>query len=362
MNLFEELLIPLSTIESALLVSVAMVLVFGIPAVMASARLPRQMQISTIAPDQLTAAQRKWFEGIEARLRTEGYREALTFSATNLGSNNLNRAYISDSFPAMCMATAIRNDQEDVIVATSYVEFVTEFEDGGGVTTRSQAGNDLFEPLPGSRVHVHRYTRDPLDLKHEHDEHCKAVGTKQPVFHAHDEFAAVITGYHERWIAHQTAVGLLAETRDGQFRATFKLALRGVMAFFNPFEESFDLWKGMGVLLGGIALPMLAGLMLMDARMPLVAHLETMMGLGHAVALAAAMAPVMWLSGGVVGAIFPNNTFLWPALCAWLGSRVFLGEAGESWMALGIWLFALLLVPLAAGQGAKLKHRLTGLV
>jgi hypothetical protein len=230
------------------------------------------------------------------------------------------------------------------------------------VTTRSAAIDDLFDPLPGARVHVHRYLSDPVDLLRRHEKHCAAFVIKQPVHHRADEFFAVLSHFHERWVVHQVDRGLLVETSAGLFRPTVRLALRGLRAFFDPFEESFDLRKLIAIVLGGFALPLVASLALMDARVPVVAMIEGLTGLGSAAALAAAMAPVMWLGGAIVGWTMPNNTFVWPAICAWAGSRLLLGDAAGDWLAMGIWLFALAGVIGAANQASRWRHRILGLL
>ncbi len=337
------------------------VAVVGIPLILSSVRVPRFLALEEVADAELSEAQRRWFEGVGERLREVGFEPVATFRAPDLPSHNLSRAFANGRDGSVAIAMALRDQREGSVLADNLLEITTEFGDGSFVNTRSRSITDLFDLLPGYRRHVH-VTRDPLALHRHHDQHCRERTGASPQPVVADRLLARMAEFHERWIAHQIARGLLRE-RDAQTcGATLRLALRGVGSFFNPFGDRFSLARLLAGLAAGLGAPLVAALALSYASVPLVATLENLLPLSNHLAEMLALAPVLLAGAASVGWILESRAVVWaPLLVSLAGWLALPHTTPDEWVCL-TWLLLLLATSAVANGASNLRHRRQALV
>lgn len=337
------------------------VVAVGIPLILSSVRVPRRLVLEEIADDELSDAQRRWFEGVGERLREVGFERAATFRAPDLPSHNLSRAFVSGRDGSVAVAMALRDQREGAVLSDNLLELTTEFGDGSFVNTRSRAITDLFDLPPGYLRYVH-VTRDPLALHQHHDRHCRehTAASPQPVIG--DRLLARLAEFHERWIAHQIGRGLLRE-RDAQWcGATLRLALRGVASFFNPFGDRFSLARLLAGLTTGLAAPLLAALALGHPSLPLVATVQSLAPMSNHLAEMLTFAPVFLASAATLGWIFESRAVVWSPLLASLAGWLVLPPATPDAGARLAWLLVLLGTSAVANSVSNARHRRQALV
>jgi len=335
--------------------------VLGVPLILSSVRVPRRLEMEEVPDDQLSDGQRRWFEDLGERLREVGFETAVTFRAPKLPSQNLSRTYLSGLDGSVACAMAIRDERPDSVLSDNLLELTTEFGDGTFVNTCSRAITDLFDLVPGYERHV-QLTRDPLALKRHHERHCRdhAAASVRPL--TPDRVIPRLAEFHEGWIAFQMSRGLLRE-RDAEWcGATLRLALRGVVSFFNPFGDRFSPARLLAALATGLAAPLLAALALGHPTVHLVSTVQSIAPMSNHLAEILALAPVFLAGAASVGWIFESRAIVWAPLLASLAGWLALPPVTPDATARAAWLFVLLGATVVANGASNLRHRRQALV
>jgi hypothetical protein len=217
--------------------SMGTVAVLGPFALLKTIRLPARLGVQAVKDEELSDAQRAWFEELDGLLGSQGFRPALTFVAKDLPANNLSRAYLSTGDPSIALASAVSQKKGSVQLAKSYVEFAVDFQDGGSLLTTTVLEQGGIASLPQSKIFRHPQARHPLVLKQHHDAHLRPLLAQGARFHRADELGEVIEADHARKMAHNVAIKRWRQLPDGRYRLTFRNALRVVAQFLNPFSE-----------------------------------------------------------------------------------------------------------------------------
>ncbi len=234
---------------------------------------------------------------------------------------------------------------------------MTEFSDGTLVSTRTAAVDDLFDPLPGHECHVHRYGADPETLRNHHQRHCERHLLKQPVHMSPGGILPGFLAHHERWTAHQVSRGLLRDRNAAEYGTSFKLALRGVLSFYNPFGDRFTMLRLLLGLLAGLAPPLLAALALAGAPAPWLVQLEASLGASPAAAQLLVLGASLLASAAAVGWIFESRAVVWSPILACLAGLLVLPESVPEPGLRAAWTGVLLATAVVANALSNLRHR-----
>jgi hypothetical protein len=337
------------------------VVVFGVPVLMASVRVPRRLELQEVPEDQLGGAQRRWFADVGLRLRELGFEPAVTFQAPNLPSRNLSRAFVNGMDGSVALAVALRDERPGSALSDNVVEFNSEFGDGTFVNTRSTSVSDLFDVPPLHHSYIHR-TRDLRALKRHHDSHCRpyqAAGVR-PV--RADRVLARLAEFHQVWIAHQIARGLL-RVRDTEWCGpTLRLALRGIASFFNPFGDRFSALRLLVAIASGGAVPLLVALALNHPGVPVISIVQGLVPMSNDLAVILALAPVFIAAAASVGWILESRAVMWAPLLASLVGWLTLPASTPDAIARAAWLLVLLATSAAGNGVSNARHRRQALV
>ena len=337
---------------------VAPVFVIGIPLLMAVTRLPRRLVIEPVPEGALTPAQARWLGGVDEKLRPFGFETVETFRVPNLPHANLGRLYRSTVDATVATAMALRAENEQAVLSANPVELVTEFADGSMVATRSAAVDELFDLLPGYELNVHRETDDPAELRRLHERHCEQHLVKQPVYTPPAAVLPKFCAFHERWGAHQVARGLLRVRDENDYGATFKLALRGVLSYFNPFGDRFTVLRLLLGVLVGLAPPMLAALAVAGPAAPWLRGLEVGLGWGPAAPELLVLGAALLASAAAVGWVFESRAVVWSPILACVAGLLVVPETVPEPGLRAAWAGVLLATPVVANALSNFRHRL----
>ena len=287
----------------------------GVPLILASVRIHRDLQLAVVDDADLTPPQREHYQRLDLAAGALGYRPCLNFRALNLAGPSLTRAYLSEAEPAVlgahCMAASAGGGH-------NYEEWYTRHEEGTTLTTRNCEISTLFERMPHQVIQESVGMRDLAALRERHRAGERELLARHPRHPDRRKLLEETVDFHRRWCDHQVAQGRLVPLPDGALRPSLSTALRGVGNYFNPLADNFTLPRFALALLGGLGLPLLACWAADPAaplrpagfpRLPLDPRLT--LGLGWA------------LGGATVGAVFTSKEFVWGALLGWAALRLF---------------------------------------
>lgn len=295
------------------LVTIAVLFLFGIPAIQRKTKLPLRFQFKEFEDSELTADQRDFFATMDTGFADINFQPVRTFSVPNLQGSNLNRMYASSMDPAQALVTLIRT--ADGKANVRYIEFMTVFTDGTKLETKnSKISTSMFVTRPGLTKRSFPACDTPAKLKQKHDEETAKLG-RQPQYLDPKDYQRRMQEHHEAWVGHQVSNGLLKlDPAAAEFRATPMLGFRAVLNFLNPIGNDFTIPKFVaGVLLG-------AGLPIVASRYGATASLWMMRTTG--VSLIPILLTVTFgsflIAGLSVGTIFHQRSFIWGFLLAYL--------------------------------------------
>jgi len=346
-----------------LVVVLGLSLLVGVPLIRATVHLPARLETELVPEEALDPRQRGHFQALDAALAGAQYRPLLTCRAPNLQGANLMRIYGSDVEPAVIGAAVLRSKETAAgHLAQSYLEIITELEDGQRVYTRNPQTADLFDVPPGRQIEDLPGVSDPLKLLARHRLRVTQVKRSSARYHHGRDLLAEWREDHERFCRFQVERGLLRPDPSGErYRATTRLALRGVFSFFNPLADNFTLPRFAAGLLLGMALPALTIVATAGPAEALPHGLQWLQPLAGRIALSeparlAAVGGAFALAGAAVGFVFTSKALVWGLLLGYLPLRLL--DTG-----LGAWSWGfVLLMGWAADSVARWRHRRATLV
>ena len=311
-----------------IVLAIGVIIALGIPSIMKTIWLPRELKCQEIPPEQFTAKQAARFAEYDRKMAEIGFTPFSTFAATALPNQNINRMYASPADPARCDIMVIGVKQS----STTCVEFVTRFADGTRLSTKNSEFSSVFAPFPKRITQTFSGVTDPAVLKSYHDRKTETLRERMPEFRPLSSAMADLEDYHRQFCEHQVSKKLLRFDADcGIYRATYGTSLRGITNFLNPMADNFTLPRFcLGALLGA-GLPLAAVTQHAIITLWLSAWMPTQANLAHALLLPAACT----LAGIAVGAIFTRKSFIWAILLGYLPAKLF----SVSGMPLGLSLY-----------------------
>jgi hypothetical protein len=218
---------------------VAATVLIAVPLILKRIRLPRRLQLETLADHQLTDKQREFFASYDSRLKDLGYTPFVTYRMSNIpGSKNLLRTYLSSTDPARCTVQVSAAAKGPV--QFDQVQFITEHSDKSRTFTTNRSMSATFDCEPGKFVQECRGLRDVAELKRRHDQFSEQYRACGPVFTDPKNYLAQVQQYYENELTHQVNQKLLRlDAAKDEYRVTLKWALRIQRNMFNPFADNF---------------------------------------------------------------------------------------------------------------------------
>jgi hypothetical protein len=287
----------------------------GVPLILASVRVHRDLKLELVDDADLTPAQREHYQRLDLAAGALGYRPRLNFRALNLAGPSLTRAYLSEAEPAVlgahCMAASAGGGH-------NFEEWYTRHEDGTTLTTRNCEISTLFDRMPHQVIQESVGMRDLATLRERHRRGEMELLARSPRHPDQRKLLDEAVEFHRRWCDHQVARGRLVPLPDGALRPSLRTALRGVGNYFNPLADNFTVPRFALALLGGLGLPLL-GCWAADPAAPLRPTGLPLLPLDARLTLG-----LGWVLGGAaVGAVFTSKDFIWGALLGWAALRLF---------------------------------------
>lgn len=299
-----------------IVLTIGVIIVLGIPTIMKTIWLPRELKCKEIPPEQFTAKQVACLAEYDRKMAKIGFTPFSTFTATALPNPNINRIYANPADPARCDVMVIGVKQS----STTCVEFVTRFADGTRLSTKNSEFSSVFAPFPNRITQTFPGVTDPAVLKSYHDRKSETLRDRWPEFRPLSSAIVDLEDYHRQFCEHQVSKNLLRlDAETGIYRATYGTALRGIANFLNPMADNFTLARFcLGTLLGA-GLPLVAVTQHVRIMFWLAAWMPTQATLAYAFLLPAACT----LAGIAVGAIFTRKSFIWAILLGYLPAKLF---------------------------------------
>ncbi len=323
----------MSPLFQDLLLTVAIMLVVGIPLIMRNVWLPGTMQFEEVPEERLDERQRQFFSAADEKLGGIGFRPQKTFRVPNFPGKNLLRVYSSSGDPARIMVAALRVQRTGVV---NYTEIVSKFQDGTRLHTNNSGTEPVFDPLPGDVKLRCPGVQDILQLKRRHDAKAAELTGRGIAYYQNDRIFEDQQEYHRRTIEHQRKRKLLRlDERTGIYRATPWMALRGIRNFLNPFGGNFTLARFLYGVAFGSALPLLRLYIPLNAFLWVTNHLRlSLPGTDLLLTFVA-----FTLSGVAVGYIFRRKCFIWAILLS-LPAVYLMSRAGGNPLIWCVWMAA----------------------
>ncbi len=297
--------------------------VFGIPRIMKKIKLPRDLQFEEVPPERLTPQQARFFAEFDGRIRALGYDDCVTYRVTNLTGANICRTYFSRSEWSRCTVAAITGEKRTM--STSWIEFSSNFVDGTILNTRNAQLSSVFSCPPYQIVQGYPGVGDPAQLKTKHDRRAEALAIHGQSAISRSNFFDEFRKAHQRNCDYQTSKKLMRLDGNGIYRATSRLALRGIAKFLNPFTDNFTPARAVVGLLLGAGLPITITL----ASPPLAASIGPRIGFTPegSVLLMAATGSI--IAGSALGILFQHKVFIWSFLLAYLPIAILGAQYGS---------------------------------
>jgi hypothetical protein len=212
-------------------------------------------------------------------------------------------------------------------IGQNYLEWITRYEDDTTLTTRNATVSDPFELMPHQMRQEFPGTSDVGELKARHDRRAQQLLPRGPRFPHGRDWMAEYRDYHRRWCAFQEAKGLLRhDAAAGVYRATAKVAWRGIVNFLNPLADNFTLARFVLGLLLGAGMPALG--ILATADPGVLAWLTRTTGLTPGLGRLLVLGAAFTLGGAAVGWLFMFKSFIWARVLGYLPLRLLAPAAG----------------------------------
>ncbi len=311
------------------------VLLLGVPAILMLFKHPVELGLERQDDTSMGELQQQHFGSIDTALGPLGFRPVLNFSAAALPGLNFTRVYWHDAEPTLALASAVYQSDGATHASADWLEFSTRFADQGTLLTRNSQNTVLLDDLPDTVTVECRGLRDAARLKRRHDARLAQLRQREPVQVEAEAFLELYAGDNRRYLAHQVKRGLLRRQGDS-YRATSRLAWRGVRTFFNPLADNFTPPRLLlGLLVGWLA-----------PWAVLLTGTDMLGWQGEDPRLLVLVALVLLLSNLGIGLVWGAKTLIWGFLLGSLAARFALPAAlYEAWSP---WLLLVLFAVAAA--------------
>jgi len=325
------------------LISFGPVLVLGIPAVMKNVRQPPTLDVEEAPPAELSAATRRWHEGLDKRFAALGYRPVGTFRVKNLPHQRVVlRGWSSPDEAATAGACSLVDVRGNVVNGETWLELTTSFQSGPGVSTATLRRSAIRRRLNSTLAHDAPGLRgDPAKLKARHDHHCAPHLARGPLRVPPEQFLARLQQNWERDQAHTRAIGFFRRLPDGSNAPTLRGAALLAIDTLSPFSSESGPARLLAALVLGLGLPF-AGFGPLAALAP---------G-GLAVGL-----PSLGLASFACGLLLGSRGLYWAPLLTWLGQRAAFPDFEAPFSVVANVVAPQVLATIASNLRAKLRAR-----
>ena len=303
------------------LLTLALLLLVGVPRVKARVRLQRNLGGEELPPEAWSPAQRQAADTGDRRLAELGFHPMFSATFHGLGGANFCRFYAAKSSGTLAMAAFLSQQSGEHLSVENVLEFLTSFADGSVHSTKNASLASVFPPVPW-KTSLDLPVDTPLSRLHAaHEdavrERTRRIGVKAPPRDAVESLART-QAEHERFIDHHVAHGCLRQVAVGVYAPTAKLAWRGVRNHLNPFAEAFS-WRAF--LLGTLGCALGPALLIRALVSP-----EALAALGEGIIVKVEIHAVGMLTyasaGWVLARLFDKKLFVWGFLLGYLPAKL----------------------------------------
>ncbi|HNV71246.1 MAG TPA: hypothetical protein PKO06_16195 [Candidatus Ozemobacteraceae bacterium] len=313
------------------LVVVGFLVFIGLPTIRNTITLPSEMAMEKVSKGQLSQKLTAHFAKIDSELSEIGFKALETFRVTNLGSDNMLRLYLHADRQTFALATCLAQNTPDGRIGENYLEFIDEFEDGRSLTTRNSEITSVFASDPRKPLIV-AANAVPAELYRLHREARQQYTVAGRSWSHADELLKRGSESHREMCEFQVSCGRLEfEPATQRFRATWKLALIGLVNFVNPLSDHFTWFRFVGLVIVVGLLPIIGtvGLAALAQHLSLSPSEMPLLLMGCRVVL-------FGFAGLIVGWTFPGKVFIWSFLATYL-PQITLIESNEWTFVYSIW-------------------------
>lgn len=285
----------------------------AVPVILHRVRLPRRLQVETIAENDLTEKQKAFCASYDSRLKELGYAPFVTYRLANIpGSKNLLRCYLNSADPVRCVVqlSAAGNGP----VQFEQVQFITQYADGSQALTTNRQTSKTFDCEPDKFLQECRGLSDLAELKRRHDQFTEQFRIRGPVFTDTARYFEQVQRRYDKETSHQLQQKLLRlDTAKDQYRVTLRWALRMQRNMFNPLADNLTPVKLVGAFAVG-SLPVVVSLWQTQIvhRLDPAWSIQTDPGWFSVLGLSYAVA------GVAAGLLFGHKSFVWAFLLAYI--------------------------------------------
>jgi len=292
-----------------IVIFVAILLIFGIPRILSRVSLPGDFAWTELDELRLSPGAQSLFKKADQIASQLFFMPVKIFTVPGMPQKNEHKLYYNDAEAAGLLVTVMHTPQRVVAV----LEFATRFEDGTELDTGNAPVSGLFVEPPWKDVARFPGQADLNKLYGSHRarvEQKKATGIA-PRYARPESLMDEIRQAQVRQMDYQVEKGILKKDEKANvYRATPKIAFKGVSKFINPFADDFTLKKFLVGAALGLALTCL-WVFLVD-YLGLEAKIREIFPAYSASQITfLAFCPGFILAGLALGWQFPQKGFLW---------------------------------------------------
>jgi len=236
---------------------VILLVVIGIPAITRLVKIPCALRWQELAEADLSPAAAELFKETDAAALALHFHPVKNFTVPGLAQTNQNRLYFNPEAATVLVATVLAQGGKNSRV----LEFNTEFQDGVAAATSNAQVTGLFAKPDWHQVRQFPGLLDLARLQAAHQQRVQerlsqGIGPRQL---NEDQLLDQMIQSQIRQMEYQVEKGLLRlDEAQGMYRATYRIALRGIANFLNPLADNFTFRRfalgfGLGVALAAAA-------------------------------------------------------------------------------------------------------------
>ncbi|MBN2385030.1 hypothetical protein JXQ70_19320 [bacterium] len=208
-----------------IIILVVLLLFFGLPVVIRAVDYPVALRFQQSRREDLSTDKAAYFQKQESVLTQSGFHRGPAFSIQDMGVINHSEIYADSQ--GNIATLALLTDQTET-VHKSYLEFMTAYEPGPFLVTKSSAGLEMFYDPPGIiTVSYYRITDIPSLLKY-HERHRRDIeqkGHKARLIPT-DQLLHIQEEIQSRLLKYQEERGILRYNEaNGRLKGTMRLGL-----------------------------------------------------------------------------------------------------------------------------------------
>lgn len=296
------------TLEIGLLLAV-LILFFGIPIAIRQIDYPATVELRREKLESMPAELRQRLNDEEAELQRLGFSPGECFAVPEITNPNFSRVFHGRGGDMAIVSLITHPEQR---VSQFYREFLTVFDSGLHLITKSSASFDMFAPPPGFLIQSYYRRKNSLVLfqRHESVRITLVARGERPRSLPPSGAVTYYETLQNNLLAYQVDRGVLRSNESGdKLKATYRMVMSILGHALSPADPDIR-WqvKAMTLGIGGLAMVMLTA---------------ASGGFTQSTAPGGIPTPIMVVSlaigcGLLVGRMFRRKAVLWSAISATL--------------------------------------------